>query len=631
MFKKGIKGIIAVLMALCFSLPLFACGGGNNPPNKLEVKTISASLLSGKVANLMEADGVGMIEKEDSTRSATPFNEDNTLKQKKSEFAKSTARGVSDVFFHDMPGGARKHTYKDFNKKYEKHHHEEVECEVVDCDQISDEIMLEELSGTAKTIISLESRLNKLYSYGGFTFVSVSSAVTGEIDVRAITSSLLVEESKAVFGYHGDSIFPTYVNVENNFNQNKGGYVFAFINIPESEDTVKGMIPIKSNTNEEDYHSSNYWCDEYNQSYIIDNATGMTYSLEQFKYIYSVKEGIVKIFDKTIPGDFRYYVPEVNDGELSFKELDFYSDSTFANNINGARIHSDIYGNFVFEKNVVDPSDSVDLNGEKKISDKAIFSMVNKGVFNTVESSSKPQDRQPKKLLLGYNYHKGSDGRLYRIDTRNNVSGFKVSVLDENCAWQKVGSDVNVTFTDAQIAWDLDDLSTDWDCLQLTKIANGYAYYTNVAFSDGRNLFPQATYINDYDKNKFMGMVKIPVDGLNDGELDLSFITYVREIGCNLKKKYSLSLLGPTQVLYIAENDVGVWDFETDQKVEFSFSAEGHYVPTGADVLYVDGLGYIEIGREIELSSFGKQSFSSENIKTYGEFEEYYKLILGMR
>ena len=195
MKSKIIKIFVTILLGLTVVSGLFACstppggpGGGSGG-----VETISSTLLDGKIANFLGAQGLGVLDKNDadtnvgsaqglstdfgaSAFSAVTFEQTEGEKgfQKKNELMKNTADGHKDVHFYDA--GEGRNSYKDLNKQFEKHHHKSVECQKSDCAEISDEIEQQEQDGESKTIISLDARMNKLYNYGDFTFFSVSSS-----------------------------------------------------------------------------------------------------------------------------------------------------------------------------------------------------------------------------------------------------------------------------------------------------------------------------------------------------------------------------------------------------------------------------------------------------------------------
>ena len=189
--KKHLSVLLALLMSASMALPLMACGGtgdsGNGGKNDTNANVISASLLDGKVANLLSANGIAIQDKTQNeatvsavkTKNARKIvahaDEENTIEQPETELVKQTEEGVQDVHFHDGEEGG----YAEWNK--ETHHHDGQVCDVEGCMEVSDETLAEEEN--APTVISLEARVNKLYNSGKFTFMCVSSAVEGQVQL----------------------------------------------------------------------------------------------------------------------------------------------------------------------------------------------------------------------------------------------------------------------------------------------------------------------------------------------------------------------------------------------------------------------------------------------------------------
>ena len=145
---KLLKRVAAFSLLCAMTVPtVIACGGGGDDKgNKDTVKTISSTLLDGKVANLMSANAIGIEDKNQSVspmkkssgglKTITASADGETAKQAKNELVKETEDGLTDVRFHDGNKGG----YRQWNKKFDKHHHGGDECPKNDCDEISDEI-----------------------------------------------------------------------------------------------------------------------------------------------------------------------------------------------------------------------------------------------------------------------------------------------------------------------------------------------------------------------------------------------------------------------------------------------------------------------------------------------------------
>lgn len=336
---KFLKRVAALSLLCAMTVPtVIACGGGgnDNKGNKDTVKTISSTLLDGKVANLMSANAIGI---EDKSQAVTPtkksggfnggFNtvtasaDSQTAKQAKNELVKETEDGLTDVRFHDGNKGG----YRQWNQKFNNHHHRGEECKNPNCDEISDEIEAEEEAENTPTVISLDARVNKLYNAGKFTFMSVSSAVEGDVQVLSRTFMVGGMGDGQLYSYAVSGTYPTLINLNEHYKnkENLGENVLTYMTVKSGN--KQGMILVKRSEAEIGYHYANYWCDDFNQSYLIDNETGKTYSLSEIPYIYSVKNGLIQVWDNTVTHggnilDFDFYKPQIVDGELVLNKLE---------------------------------------------------------------------------------------------------------------------------------------------------------------------------------------------------------------------------------------------------------------------------------------------------------------------
>ena len=77
---KLLKRTLVVILAFSIVATCFACnspsGGGNEGggDDAAKVKTISSSILDGKIANFMGADGVGIVEKSEQQKKSSGTN-----------------------------------------------------------------------------------------------------------------------------------------------------------------------------------------------------------------------------------------------------------------------------------------------------------------------------------------------------------------------------------------------------------------------------------------------------------------------------------------------------------------------------------------------------------------------------
>ncbi len=643
---KEMKGKrIGLLLALILTMGYASCTEKPKTPSTGVGETVklTPSVLDGKVANLLEAEGVGILDKTDGVASATPSSsrmlvahaDEDEAMQKKTELAKQTENGVEDLHFHEPTEGEK--SYTELNEKYGKHHHDKVECDKENCDKISDEVAKAEEEGKADTVLSLDARVNKLYTVGDFTFFSVSSAVKGNAFVWTEKTNLPQSYGKDYWQRKG---FDTKVNIEDNFVED-GGWAFSWICIADEDGKQKGAIPIQVREGEKNYHQINYWSDDYNQSYVVDNKTGMTYSLSQFKYIYSVSNGVIKVHDGISGNGFSYYLPVITSSGLECKKIELPGlvegsadyDKDFAYRIAGCKVHADIYGNLVFSYNDLtngESAEGIDEYGERKLDDKIIFAKKNSQIAEGLPL------RAQRRYSSANRYFNGSDGRIYRVNFFGDINDISVNVLNENCQWQEVEESADVEFSYGYICAQVGDRATDYAALLITRIKNGEAYYSTAAHTDGVMLWPQASFAhdeNDFTGKNFVGVVKMPTDKTKPNTVQ----DFIDEFDCkgypiyNGQHAYTVYLVGKTQMLYFGTNEIVLRDVATGQerKIETPLT-KGDFGPYGNKIItnvFVKGLGYLNLLNEVDFDTFGKDSFSAEPIVNESAFEEYYKLL----
>ncbi|MBQ8882350.1 MAG: hypothetical protein IJY70_03050 [Clostridia bacterium] len=428
------KKIVSLLSAIALTFGATALTGcGDTPPadpgNPITASVVSASLLDGKIANLLSAQGVGIQEKVPATSpqlnaqaGALYQDQDEPETQKIQEFAKQTESGIVDIHFHAQT--AEKKSYNDFNLQYQTHHHGGVACIYKICNLISDEIQAEESTGeNTDTVVSLNARVNKLYSTENFTFIAISSAVTGDFTVESQYERVYPQPNLPAMATNAN----TFVNMEDHVASGSTPFSYSYIEIPANNGRPKGFIPVKKFDTETGYHTANYWSDDYNQSFIIDNETGKTYSLAQFPYIYSVKGGILKIHNRQANGYFDYYKPTKTANGITFTKIELPTASQFpiASRVRGFNI--DINGNIVIETGLSTqyfPNLTFDEYGETKVGD-IIISCINAQSL----SSLQPGGLEYRRLTNAKRYHIADNGKIYRFNFKGNLNNISVNVL----------------------------------------------------------------------------------------------------------------------------------------------------------------------------------------------------------
>ncbi|MBQ4268750.1 MAG: hypothetical protein IJB97_03760, partial [Clostridia bacterium] len=489
---KIFKRFAALTLLLAMALPTaIACGGGNDDKGnkKPQIKTISSELLDGKVANLLSADGIGIEDKSQNsvapakksggalnvvTASADEGGENTTAKQAKNELVKQTDDGLEDVRFHD----GKKGDYRQWNQKFNNHHHRGEECKNPNCDEISDEIEAEEEAENTPTVISLDARVNKLYNAGKFTFMSVSSAVEGE--VKVYTHTIRANSTDQLYAYAASGTYPTILNVTEHYKSKEelGSNAFSFMNVTVGD--KRGMILVKRSEAETGYHYANYWSDDFNQSYLIDNETGKTYSLSQIPYIYSVQNGLIQVVDMQKSNPSRifldFYKPQIVDGALTLNKIQI--DAAHENGVYASRPPIvDIYGNIVFPSNIM-------VEGENQFGEIKgngyVVAGYSKFVYDEItRASGSPNSHASRQYISANRYQLGNDGRIYRFDYRGDMNKIPVAVLNENCEWTDVPVATDVTFPASAFMVNVSINAALWQYLCPTRIANGKTFFAN--------------------------------------------------------------------------------------------------------------------------------------------------------
>ena len=647
MRNKIISFLVSVFLCACVFSGLVACSPDssntppNDPPTSGGIDTISSTLLDGKIANFMEAQALGVVDKNDqgstfsagglgnSTFSASSFDAqggEDSIVQKKNDLVKETSEGQKDVCFHDA--GQNVKSFKELNKKFDKHHHKGTECPKTDCEEISDEIELQESQENAQTVVSLEARVNKLYNYGDLTFMSVSSAVEGYLQV-------IVQKDKMRMSVPADDL-DVLVNPGTGGDAVERGV--AYIRVPAKDNIPASIIFVKQYENDIDYHKANYWSNAYNQSYVIDNKTGKTYSLAQFPYIYSVENGVIKVNNENANGKFDYYEISIENDQISFnkRQLPTVSDVNIPYAPYANTILMDIYGHMVIEKTALDNDDLYDQNGERRIGDKTIISAKLNRVCQQIRAqygNSIYESRYKKSR----NYHKGSDGRIYRLDFKGNLSEIKVDVLTQNGTWQRVENTTEVTFEGASgmILWMYSDNFNIMDYFLLTKIAGGYAYYSTAAATDGGRVWDcHQMNPRDVENGEYVGVVKIPVGGPVVSQTNVPykhlelFREWSVEYGMDFRG-FNIFLVGDTQMLCLLgnksiEGELCLIDVVTGQSKTLG---SAKIADMDKENVKIDGLGWISLREEIDLETFSELTFTAKPKVFGGGLDAYFKLI----
>lgn len=612
--KRRFWAAVAVcLMSVLICISSSACDLGTSGKDG-SVKKLTPALLDGKVANLLAADGIGIEKRNPSDISpesaqassmrwvaaaADGAEQERSGQQDRTELVKESRGEVEEVRFHPKKDGS----YRDFNRKFGRHHHGGKECLENSCDQPSDELLEEEASENIPTINSLEARVNKLYSTREFTFLNVSAAVEGNVTIATRVYQAGIWDMSTINEYVA-GIWPTKLNLENSISaESENLHVWNYIKVDDGSEK-KGIIPLRASDSEADYHYSNYWSDDYNQSYLIDNDTGITYSLSAFPYIYSVEEGIIKIFGSE---GYSYYLPRISDGELSFDQI---LRAEEAEEINRAYIVrqslADRWGNVVL-LNCEDPIYKLvnfDEYGEVRISERVIF-------------ACNPQNLMPP-FVMGriYRYHKGDDGRIYRFDFRGDLSNMSVSVLNAAGAWEAVNADTQVSFPFAVV---IATMELDGG-IRATEISDGKLYLSNACDGLLRTSYEalQRQWNLDWC---FAGVAVLPVNGGEARDAELSEVNELLLQEFGRIDPFSFYRVGNTCMVYRYRDQIVRWDRKTGERdvlTEYGFSMTPYN-----QLCFSMGNQWVSYGEE----SVTAETFSDTPIERAVQYESYYTML----
>ncbi|MBP5466780.1 MAG: hypothetical protein J6Y43_04390, partial [Clostridia bacterium] len=303
------------------------------------------------------------------------------------------------------------------------------------------------------------------------------------------------------------------------------------------------------------------------------------------------------------------------------------------NKIAGSKMLIDIYGNMVFSYNGFGNENVVDEYGEIKTDTNKILAQKVQSVYNNLNSTN--NRTAANEYYMAQRYHKGSDGRIYRVNFKGDMTNVSVNVLDENCVWQSVENNVDVAFdadsSSGYIAWRIGEMTAVSAYYRITCIKEGYAIYSTAACFDGGRVWERAYYNRSSSNNNghFVGVVKISTDG-NGEEVDIWSDEFYAN-GLPLNNPYSVILVGNTQMLYFGNNEICLRNVLTGEEKSFSFTFDaknGYYCsPEFHNNLYVKELGYLNIENEVDFDTFSAASFAQEPVYSETQFDEYYKLL----
>jgi hypothetical protein len=332
---------------------------------------------------------------------------------------------------------------------------------------------------------------------------------------------------------------------------------------------------------------------------------------------------------------FDLYRPKIQNGQLEFVKVNIPVPQELARS--PYNVKTDVYGNMViFGNALVETTDGYDLNGEKRGGDKVIFAGKNREVY--MHANAMDYNRPKGGNYAGaIRYHRGDDGKIYRIDFEGDFAAISLSVLDQNCQWQPVPKDVQVTFPyeERMISY---LVMPNPSLVLINKIKDGYAYYSTAAQTDGYAFWQGLVAGNNYENDgEYCGVIKISVDGpeksemLGDaryGYVQFEQLIRLREQG-KIDRNGLIVAVGETQMLCFYKDDT----LKTKAvlvSVETGLVKDlGYFTLTDIESqsIKIEGYGYLALYKDVDLNAQISDAFTQEPTTRFGELDAYYKIL----
>lgn len=178
-----------------------------------------------------------------------------------------------------------------------------------------------------------------------------------------------------------------------------------------------GYVPCRSYEGDHYYEIFNYWIDDLNRSYVLDNATGAVYDLGEYLpepcYIQSVENGVLQLNS----GEF--YDVRIEKGQLVLEKIETGEMKPYT-------VLKDKFGHFLIDYAPFGAVKSETVNGDILAVDR---NLADRGDYS-----------------LWDRYRMGSDGRIYKFvislyQEGQTTEGAGIYYLDEQMHWQPVESD----------------------------------------------------------------------------------------------------------------------------------------------------------------------------------------------
>ncbi len=373
--KKLLAGILGAVFML---LPLAACAESGPSSSGASAEPLPAGLLQGATAQISEAESLGIR----AVAADAPGGGARTL-----SFASAVPQS-GQTPEADIVENAE-FVLKDGQGEYSE---------------------VEFSQGEETVTLSRENaQITKLYTTYDYTFFAVGIIPPASAEYFKTVTPLEIVSSQG-----SASVQP----------RGDGRHYFARVAYELEGSTYTGYVPCRTYAGDHYYEVFNYWIDDLNRSYVLDNATGAVYDLGEYLpkpcYIQSVENGVLQLNS----GEF--YDVRIEKGQLVLEKIETGEMSPYT-------VLKDKYGHFLIDYAPFGPVKSETVNG------------------NILAVDRKLADRND--YSLWDRYRMGGDGRIYKFVISLYPPEYSVSeeergifYLDENMQWKSVekGTDTDI-------------------------------------------------------------------------------------------------------------------------------------------------------------------------------------------
>lgn len=371
-------------------------GTGDSETTEVSAEPLKAGLLQGTTAQISEAESLGIRARAENAQGG----EAKTL-----SFASAVPHGGQILSFASAAPQSEQTPEADIVEN----------AEFVLKDGQGEYSEVEFSIGEEKITLSGENaQITKLYSAQGLTFFAVGIVPPDSAKYFTTVTPLEIVSSQG-----SASVQP----------RGDGRHYFARVAYVLEDNAYTGCVPCRTYAGDHYYEVFNYWIDDLNRSYVLDNATGAVYDLGEYLpepcYIQSVENGVLQLNS----GEF--YDVRIEEGQLVLEKIQTGEMSPYT-------VLKDKFGHFLIDYAPFGAVKGETVNG------------------NILAVGRNLADRND--YSLWDRYRMGSDGRiykfaisLYREGQRGEDQG--IFYLDEQMRWQPVEQDAE---TDIPNRWIMD-------------------------------------------------------------------------------------------------------------------------------------------------------------------------------